>query len=189
MQSIGMLYADEIFYQFEGKSQQVISIPKLPVGINISDEQKLALRYLNCGVAPEREILDSLSAADYCVVENAGELTDRGKLLFITAKAQGLYDNLQPPLSGKLVFSNQFESDYKELDKKHKTELGEKLDRVALYCETLDMQFNPSSVKFHELTNNGIYTHEIYPFTGDSRRCYLIKSGETYTLKKIGAHL
>ena len=41
----------------------------------------------------------------------------------------------------------------------------------------------------HELTNNGIYTHEIYPFTGDSRRCYLIKSGETYTLKKIGAHL
>jgi hypothetical protein len=88
-----------------------------------------------------------------------------------------------------LVFSNQFESDYKELDKKHKMELGEKLDRVALYCETMDMQFNPGSIRFHSLIGITDYTHEFSPFTGDGRRVYIKKDGNSYSVDKIDAHL
>jgi len=85
MQSIGMLYADEILYQFESGGH-LISIPKIPVKADLADNAVMALKLILSGADITDEVKNSLPAAAYTERDGKILLTNMGKLLLDISK-------------------------------------------------------------------------------------------------------
>jgi putative CRISPR-associated protein (TIGR02619 family) len=182
MQTIGMLYADEIYYLFEG-TRNVIKIPKFPIKPDFSEEIINKLRLIKYEVNTDTEGLGILIIKE----NNNVLLSDWGEIIFEREK-NSFYQELHPPILNNINYSETFKKQFNNLNPKQKVELHEKIDQLSKYLYTKNEKYNPSSLRFHSI-NHSRYTHEFYPFTGDGRRVYGNMKNNIFIIEKIDSHL
>ncbi|MEH1945151.1 MAG: putative CRISPR-associated protein [Nostoc sp.] len=135
--TIGMLYADEIIYIFEG-SNQVIRIPKLPIMIDKSqvDEYAIPLAVIDIGSVPiSWEPANKVPKNWLTFTGKEIGLSVWGKLIWNECKHELLSkDKLLkfPKFIPQLEYLSSFEDDYKNTsDVSKKVILQDKIARVA----------------------------------------------------------
>ncbi|MEG5053006.1 MULTISPECIES: putative CRISPR-associated protein [unclassified Microcoleus] len=130
--TIGMFYADEIIYIFEG-SQDFIRIPRLPIQVDKSviKPVQFALMASGVGVWVKLSELQSVPETLIFVVGEEATLSNWGRLTWNNCKREVLArDLLEFPC---LVYEDWFENDYKKtnVDSQRKFELHEVLSEVS----------------------------------------------------------
>lgn len=133
MNTIGMFYAHEIVYVFEG-SNKVIKIPKLPIEINYNkvEQYKVALSMMDC----DRSVSISLSEVKdvprewVLVVEPEMTLSTWGQLIWNKSKEHFLAQE-KPLAFPKIEYSGTFIDDFKNKPADEKILLQENLARAA----------------------------------------------------------
>jgi putative CRISPR-associated protein (TIGR02619 family) len=130
--TIGMFYADEIIYIFEG-SQEFIRIPRLPIQVDKSviKPVQFALMASGVGVWVKLSELQSVPETLIFVVGEEATLSNWGRLTWNNCKRELLArDLLEFPC---LVYEDWFEKDYKKtnVDSQRKFELHEVLSEVS----------------------------------------------------------
>jgi len=133
MNTIGMFYAHEVIYIFEG-SNQLIKIPRLPVDIKLSEveEYKVPLAMMAQG-----EVLTSWKKAQKVpkdwvfVVDEEMTLSTWGQLIYQQCKKDLLSSEKLLDLP-RLHYQDSFHADYKKIkDNKEKVQLHETLAEVS----------------------------------------------------------
>lgn len=144
--TIGMFYADEIIYVFEG-SNQVIKIPKLPVTINLQEVEmyKVPLAMMEQGdVATSCEVLKDVPK-DW-VVEDGKEttLSTWGQLIWSECKNKLLpQDLLKFP---RIHCDSSFINDYEKI--KNPKERIKLQETIALVSQKLSLSRGSTEVLF-----------------------------------------
>ncbi|KAM3112695.1 hypothetical protein [Phormidesmis sp. 146-33] len=133
MNTIGMFYADEIIYIFEGAGSQLITIPRLPIKI---DEAAIAphalqLALIKAGHEPtvaEAEMIPELMLWE---VDGRKLFSTWGELIWEEVKLQLMSQDLLA--FPRLIYSDAFKADYKQVkDAKDRLKLQETLAKVSV---------------------------------------------------------
>ena len=143
--TIGMFYADEIIYIFEG-SRDIITIPRLPIKVDTSVIRpvQFALMASGVGVWVKLSELQSVPETLIFVVGEEATLSNWGRLTWNNCKRELLArDLLEFPC---LVYEDWFEKDYKKtnVDSQRKFELHEVLSEVSGSM----LKFNGDTTRF-----------------------------------------
>lgn len=115
LNTIGMFYADEIIYIFEGEGSELITIPRLPIAIDIAAIEphavQLALMDAGAGLSPEQvaEVPESLLG----VVDDKRVLSTWGKLIWEQSKQQLLSKELLD--FPRIEYKDSFRADYNQV--------------------------------------------------------------------------
>lgn len=130
--TIGMFYADEIIYVFEG-SNEVIKIPRLPVQVNQSEIEpyKVQLAMMDVGEIP-MSWEEAKKVPKEWVIIDAQEMTlsTWGKLIWNNCKDE-LLSKEKPLKFDKIEYTDYFHNDYKSKQSHEKVTLQENLARAA----------------------------------------------------------
>ena len=137
LNTLGMFYADKISYIFEGESSELITIPKLPISIDLKQLQphivKLALLAEGDGV-PRSEIVD-LPEGLVTSIDDRYLLSSWGLLIWQRTKQELLGDKLLD-FPG-LVYQDKFRADFERTREPFKrVKLQETLARVSYLLTT-----------------------------------------------------
>jgi len=132
LNTIGMFYADEIIYIFEGKESNLIKIPRLPIKVDESQIAKytVELALMNAGLG--------LSASEVVDIPEAllGECDDKkvlstwGDLIWEECKKELLSENLLA--FPRLEYADTFRADYNRIrDRNEKVSLQEDIAKIS----------------------------------------------------------
>lgn len=138
--TIGMFYADELIYVFEG-TNEVIKIPRLPITIARSEVEpyKVQLAMMHVGEIPTSWEEAKKVPKEWVIIDGQEmTLSTWGQLIWNQCKDEILsQDLLEFP---KLDYKNTFKDDYKNtLDTQERIQLQERLARTAcLLCKHRD---------------------------------------------------
>ncbi|MBW4619371.1 MAG: CRISPR-associated protein [Cyanosarcina radialis HA8281-LM2] len=90
LNTIGMFYADEIIYIFEGESAELITIPRLPIRVDLSAiaPYKLQLALLDAGAGLGRDETAGIPEAMLAEVDDKITLSTWGQLIWNQCKDQ-----------------------------------------------------------------------------------------------------
>jgi putative CRISPR-associated protein (TIGR02619 family) len=130
--TIGMFYADEIIYVFEG-SNQLIKIPKLPVKVDVSEiaPYKVQLAMMDVGeISTSWEEAQEVPKEWVFVIEPKMILSAWGELLWDQCKEE-LLSKERPLPFPKLEYHQSFLDDYQAKPANEKIILQENLARAA----------------------------------------------------------
>ena len=130
--TIGMFYADEIIYVFEG-SNQLIKIPKLPVKVDVSEIEpyKVQLAMMDVGeISTSWEEAQEVPKEWVFVIEPKMTLSAWGELLWDQCKEE-LLSKERPLPFPKLEYHQSFLDDYQAKPANEKIILQENLARAA----------------------------------------------------------
>jgi putative CRISPR-associated protein (TIGR02619 family) len=130
--TIGMFYADEIIYVFEG-SNQLIKIPKLPVKVDVSEIEpyKVQLAMMDVGeISTSWEEAQEVPKEWVFVIEPKMILSAWGELLWDQCKEE-LLSKERPLPFPKLEYHQSFLDDYQAKPANEKIILEENLARAA----------------------------------------------------------
>lgn len=144
LNTIGMFYADEIIYIFEGKKSELITIPRLPIAIDLTviEPYKVQLALMDAGVELSSNDTQGMPEALICVLDNTVTLSTWGGLIWGECKQDILaQDLLKFP---RLKYRDSFKADYKAISQKH--------ERVKLQ-ETL-VEVSSLLIESNGMTNN-----------------------------------
>jgi putative CRISPR-associated protein (TIGR02619 family) len=134
LNTIGMFYADEIIYIFEGQESQLVTIPRLPITVDKSviEPYKVQLALMDAGAEISitektvQNIPESLVFSD----DKEMTLSTWGKLVWIECKEELLSQKLL--LFPKIEYEHTFVDDYERLrDKKERLKLQETIAKVS----------------------------------------------------------
>lgn len=187
LNTIGMFYADEIIYIFEGPNSEIITIPRLPIGIDSSviDPMKFALM-----AAGEMKVSELENVPESMIFTMGDEVTlsSWGKLIWNRSKLDLLsQDLLQFP---GVEYEASFSKDYQGCkDKKERMRLQETLAKVS-YLLT------KNNGDTGALKRDGGLLYEVYEakkgiahFRFDrGQRVTCIKEGEVLKLRHYDGH-
>ena len=130
--TIGMFYADEIIYVFEG-SNEVIKIPKLPVKVDVLkvERYKVQLAMMDVGEIPTFWEEAKKVPKEWVIID-AQEMTlsTWGKLIWNECKDE-LLSQEKPLKFDKIEYTDSFHNDYKSKPSHEKITLQENLARAA----------------------------------------------------------
>jgi len=130
--TIGMFYADEIIYVFEG-SNQLIKIPKLPVKVDVSEIKpyEVQLAMMDVGeISTSWEEAQKVPKEWVFVIEPKMILSAWGELLWDQCKEE-LLSKEKPLPFPKLEYHESFLNDYQAKPANEKIILQENLARAA----------------------------------------------------------
>lgn len=135
LNTIGMFYADEIIYIFEGSSE-IITIPRLPITLDEKIVQSIIKPYvvefalMAQGRESDRAQLANIPETLIYVLDNEVTLSNWGKLIWNRCKEQLLSDNLLD--FPKLRYEPSFIKDYENIrNKAERVKLQETLAYVS----------------------------------------------------------
>lgn len=132
LNTIGMFYADEIMYIFEGKESELITIPRLPIAIDLTviEPYKVPLALMDEGIELSINDIQGIPEALICVLDNTVTLSTWGGLIWGECKKEILAQELlQFP---RLKYRDSFKADYKAISQKHeRVKLQETLIKVS----------------------------------------------------------
>lgn len=182
LNTIGMFYADEIIYIFEG-STELITIPRLPIEIKNSKIQPYAVEFalMAQGNTVHRSKLTGVPETLIFTVDDEVILSNWGKLVWNRCKEQLLSkDLLEFP---KLQYDPSFRNDYKsEKNINERVKLQETLAKVShLYLQS---NGNTSVLK-----NDGGLLYEDYVGKNKSIGHFRINQGLRVSCKASEGHL
>lgn len=136
MNTIGMFYADEIIYIFEGQNQQLIKIPRLPVKIDITEVEpyKIQLAILDVQIMPESwELAKNIPQNWILKIDNQLFLSPWGQIIWNKSKKEILANEKLINFSKfKVDYAESFKDDYKKTkNPKDRIRLQEQIASVA----------------------------------------------------------
>lgn len=133
LNTIGMFYADEIIYIFEGQDSALITIPRLPIAVDYSviEPYKVQLALMDAGaVVPATSVPGIPEAMVYPPGEEELILSTWGQLVWKQCKQEMLSQELLP--FPKLQYRPSFVADYRNIrDKGERVKLQEALAKVS----------------------------------------------------------
>lgn len=202
MQTMGMLFADECFYLFEG-SRELMRVPRLPIRLdatsafeaNLEAVRKMAngeeLTRAACGTLPGTLLFE--------VSDDSNQLSEWGMALWIAARP-GIYgEKLMEPLSDRLCFSDAFRGQVEarngilahsgRLDM-----LNRRIDDLAR-CLDSDRTYNPNRLDFKQLQGHPKpgCTHEFDIWSDLANRAYgrfeTVGDKRVFVIDSVGEHL
>jgi putative CRISPR-associated protein (TIGR02619 family) len=196
MQTLGMFYAEELLYIFEG-SDQLLRIPRLP--IQIEDAAVNAMRdHLRLFRLLDPK-LSTLPAADCAAIpetflyrfDNEVELSPWGRLVWSRHKSQFYTQHVLDPLSPILSFSPQAVKAAGELSPDRKIHFNERMDDLARYLDS-GRTLALSRLDFKQLKGNPCppATHECDLWADRAAwRAFGHFDGKTFVVDSIGPGL
>ncbi|MEO1372944.1 MAG: putative CRISPR-associated protein [Cyanobacteria bacterium J06635_10] len=132
LNTIGMFYADEIIYIFEGQKSDLITIPRLPISVDTSlfkpYAMQLALLDSGAGLSPQ----ETRGIPETMLGEFDGKmvLSNWGNLIWNQCKNDLLSDDLIS--FSRLEYQDTFRADYNKVKEKYKrVKLQETLAKVS----------------------------------------------------------
>ncbi len=132
LNTIGMFYADEIIYIFEGEKSDLITIPRLPISVDTSlikpYTMQLALLDAGAGLSPK----ETVGIPEMMLGEVDGKITlsTWGQLIWNQCKDDLLAGDLIP--FARLEYQDNFRADYNKIKEKYKrVKLQETLAKVT----------------------------------------------------------
>ncbi len=192
MQTLGMLFADESVYVFEGE-RTLLRIPRLPLDLDAASRESMRKHY-----AIFRTLLrQSLPASEcssmpetflYCV-DGECTLSDWGRLLWDRFKGEFYKKKLLPPPSPKIRYGRTIEKDIAALDPHQVGEINAKMDELARFIEKGQ---SIKSLGFKKLAGNPVpgCNHEFYLWSDkDAARGFGFYDGEVFVFDKMRPHL
>lgn len=193
LNTLGMLYADELIYIFE--TGGLISIPRLPiamdadavVGEHLYVFRKMALG-IPCTPAETEDIPESLLWMD----GDGALLSGWGEVVWQTSKeryyAKGL---LESPID-EIQYGPRFRETVEDSKLQDRlAEINVRIDDLARYILS-NGRNNPARLDYKQLKGKAKHpcTHEIDAFADrDARRIYLQRVGNVAVLHELGKHL
>lgn len=164
LNTIGMFYADEIIYIFEGDKSELITIPRLPVTIDFAAIQPYAIQLalVDAGMIFSSFELQGLPEAMIAEIDGQIILSTWGQLIWNQSKFSLLSGDLL--CFPKLEYKDSFKIDYKKIKEvKEKVQLQQILAKVS----TLLSQSNGDTsilkqdggLQYDKYTNKGKIDH------------------------------
>ncbi|MGD1804654.1 putative CRISPR-associated protein [Dapis sp. BLCC M126] len=132
LNTIGMFYADEIIYIFEGKRAELIVIPRLPIAVDNALIKPHVIPLALMGIGAELNELEVQEIPEALITDRDGkkELSTWGELIWEEAKKDLLAEELLDFVW--LDYKDTFRADYNKIkDKKEKVQLHETLAEVS----------------------------------------------------------
>jgi putative CRISPR-associated protein (TIGR02619 family) len=199
LQALAMFYADESIYIFESDGQ-LLTIPKLP--IKLSPEDDLAN---NLDIFRRLAILGHEISANECQnisgtlleqVDDRASLSEWGQLVWQQFSGGHYQNQLLPPLTSKLKYSEEFVIDIQSLPRDRLAIINARLDDLTRCLES-NGEYNPRSLRFHSLEGRPFRgrlspepTHECYAWSDkDAKRIYGHFEDNVFIIDKLGLHL
>ncbi|GAB4302674.1 MAG: hypothetical protein Fur0025_43610 [Oscillatoriaceae cyanobacterium] len=140
LNTIGMFYADEIIYIFEGQNSDLITIPRLPITIDYAAlaPHKVQLALMDAGsVISAKDVVGIPEAMVYPPGDNELILSTWGKLVWQQCKKEMLSQELLA--FPRLEYLPSFREDYNKIrDKNERLKLQETLAKVSRLLEESD---------------------------------------------------
>ncbi|MBD2182389.1 CRISPR-associated protein [Planktothrix sp. FACHB-1355] len=167
LNTIGMFYADEIIYIFEGQNSDLITIPRLPITIDTSTIQpyKLPLALMDAGTEIAVDDEKILGIPESLVFDDGQEMTlsTWGKLVWTQSKDELLSQELLP--FPHLEYKDSFYRDYEKTktNQKERVKLQEILAKVSCLLEKskgdTSILKGEGGVQYDKYTNKGDMAH------------------------------
>ncbi len=168
LQSFGMFYADKCIYIFQFSSE-LLTIPRLPIKLDIEEiigKNLTVFRKLDDGFTVNKNECNNIPETLLFYLENEDTVTlsEWGKLIWLQTKKHYYQQELLPPLSDKLVYSEEFKKNIKDLQNR-----PDRLELVNLCCDKLSRflesqtTYNPKSLDFKPILKS--------PFPDSTHEC------------------
>ena len=168
LQTLGMFYADECVYIFQFSSQ-LLSIPRLPINLDpegIVGKKLTIFRKFALNVPVKKEECKTIPETLLFFLEEDQQVSwsEWGKLIWLETKKRYYQEDLLPALSDKLVYSDEFKKQVKQLNVSQPDRIiliNNQCDKLSLYLDS-NRQENLNSLDFKPLTNSRVKgsTHE-----------------------------
>ncbi len=132
LNTIGMFYADEIIYIFEGHKSDLITIPRLPISVDTSlfKPYTMQLALLNAGAGLSPQETTGIPETMLGEVDGKMTLSTWGQLIWNQCKDDLLAGDLIP--FSRLEYQDSFRADYNRVREKYKrVKLQETLANVT----------------------------------------------------------
>lgn len=132
LNTIGMFYADEIIYIFEGEKSDLITIPRLPIAVDINSIQPHALQLalLDAGVELAVSETAGIPSAMLVEIDQKMMLSTWGQLIWNQCKDKLLSGDLL--VFPRLEYQDTFRADYnQQRSDKARVKLQETLAKVV----------------------------------------------------------
>ncbi|MEC4892539.1 MAG: CRISPR-associated protein [Oscillatoria sp. PMC 1051.18] len=132
LNTIGMFYADEIIYIFEGKGSDSIAIPRLPIAVDNSlvAPYTVQLALLDAGMGMTKEETEEIPETLLGEVDGKMTLSSWGQLIWNQCKENLLAEKLLD--FPYLEYQDSFREDYNQIrERKEKVKLQESLAKVS----------------------------------------------------------
>ena len=120
LNTIGMFYADEIIYIFEGEKSDLITIPRLPISVDTSliKPYIMQLALLNSGIGLSPQQTAGIPETMLGEIDGKMTLSTWGQLIWNQCKEELLSGDLIP--FSRLEYQDTFRADYNKVKEKHK---------------------------------------------------------------------
>ena len=188
MQALGMLYADESVYVFEGTTE-LLRLPRLPISLDaaaLAREHQAVLRRLAAGLpvaaAQARDLPDAL------LMEDEGQVTLSvwGDLVWAQAGPALLAERLWPSVDEKLRFGPGLEASVRGCSADELHHINERLGDLARHLH--QTTYNPDRLNFKKLQRpQGTWTHEGNAWAmGAARRLFGHYEGGVFVVDALG---
>ena len=197
MQTLGMFYADETIYIFE-RSQELLSIPKLPLSLDTLIEQVKGIILKHIQVFRKIDVFRRNLSISECegipetlltIIDGECDLSVWGNLIWNNLKSlkEEIYrEKLLEPLHRNIKYSDGMKRTAEGLDGVHTEWLNSKIDLLARYLDS-GRKFNTSALDYKKLrTPQGISTHEFDLWNEDHTRAFCHEEGGVIVIDKIG---
>lgn len=168
LQTVGMFYADECVYIFQF-SDQLLQIPRLPIKLELEEivgENLDVFRKIDSHLSVTKAQAHNIPETLLFLMEEDEqvEFSEWGELIWLQAKSSYYQQELLPPLSDKLVYSEEFKKNVKDLhNRRDRIKLiNERCDQLSNFLDT-QKQYNPRSLDFKPITNS--------PFPDSTHEC------------------
>lgn len=193
-QTLGMLFADETVYIFDGEGAELLRIPKIPMAIDfeaIAREHKQGLRALSLGLPVAAEQWKALPASMLEVIGDSAQLSIWGDIAYSKVSEVLYREELLAPPSGRVSYGPRFVEGCRKLPADRLYELNKRVDQLCIYQQSNGTK-NPRSLHVHPVNSPPIpeVTHECYAWSDQAaRRIYLRFEGSDVRVLLLGEHL
>lgn len=196
LQTIGMFYADETIYTFEGTGE-LLTIPQLPITLTVDDEQFELLRKVHLGVGDATALAAQLPRS---LIEQAEEIVDLsafGQVLWERAGPAGRYrEQLLDPPDARVRFGPRLRASVSDIREPGRMQqLNQRIDDLVRYVDS-NGRYNPARLDVKKLagTPKPGSTHEFDAWSdGAAARGFIHFEdgvhGRHLVIDEIGTHL
>ncbi len=151
MQTLGMLYADETVYIFEG-SNELLRLPRLPIHLEAEDEVRRALHaFRRLDVGLPLSSTDRKNIPEIFLLEIDGQigLSEWGELVWQEVRDKLLSECLWPSVDDKLRYGPKFKRSVESCSKEELRDINFRLAELARHLN--DPSYNPRHLDFKKL--------------------------------------
>lgn len=191
LQSLAMLYADEVIYVFETQ-QALLRLPRLPV--QMANEVQLrdhlvALRRLSRQLPVQPERLEGIAGVFIMRMGNEVALSPWGQAVWQENARQLYGEQLWPSPSERIVYGPGLESSLAGLSPERLWQVNQRIDDLA---ERLETNHPRKRLDLKEIKGKAMLpcTHEMDAWAdGDARRLFGHYEGPVFVIDQLGKAL